>query len=91
MQAGWSAPSRGMSQAHQYQLWVQLELKDEALLFAPSIRQQCREAMELTHKEITVSGFQQHVARVLRELNVSYQLEHNLHGYSIDLGAGRPC
>ena len=76
---------RGMSQAHQYQLWVQLELKDEALLFEPSIRRRCREAMELTHKSITVSGFQQHVARVLRELDVSYQLEHNLHGYSVDL------
>jgi len=76
---------RGMSQAHQYQLWVQLELKEEALLFEPSMRQRCREAMELTHKVITVSGFQHHVARVLRELEVSYQLEHNLHGYSVDL------
>jgi len=76
---------QGMSQAHQYQLWVELELREKALLFEPSVRQRCREAMELTHKVITVSGFQHHVARVLRELEVSYQLEHNVHGYSVDL------
>jgi len=41
--------------------------------------------MEATHGGVHVSGLQQHVARVLRSLDLTYQLEHNLSGYSVDL------
>ena len=80
----------GLSQAHQYQLWVQLELRDDALLFEPPLRQACRDAMEQTHRTIHVSGFQGHVARVLSKLGVPYQLELNLVGYSVDLALPGP-
>lgn len=75
----------GLSQAHQYQLWVELELRDETLLLEAPVRQVCCEAMEATHRDVHVSGFQNHVARVLRELGVRYNLELNLSGYSVDL------
>ena len=75
----------GLAQAHQYQLWAHLELKDATLAFDPSMRKLCREAMEVTHAGINISGFQGHIARVLRELGLTYQLELNLSGYSVDL------
>ena len=56
----------GLSQAHQYQLWVEHELCEPSLLFEPPLRQRCREALEVTHLGINVSGLQSHVARVLR-------------------------
>ena len=75
----------GMSQAHQYQLWVEYELCEPSLLFDASLRVSCREAMEATHTDIHVSGLQGHVARVLRKLGLAHQLELNLCGYSVDL------